>query len=185
MMNTREAITQLIFFSQQPKHVDIAMVLGSACVSSIDPAIMLYHDGLVSKFLISGKGPTDRAEPEWRIYSRYAQDHGVPSSAILLETEARNTRENFLFSEVLLSREIGWSNITTMAIATSPIHSRRARMTACQYFPSHVDLTMLSTSDERCIQAATWWKTRQGRLMVLEELRRIGDYGLKGHLGDF
>jgi uncharacterized SAM-binding protein YcdF (DUF218 family) len=183
-MNTREAITQLIFISEAPRHVDVAMVLGCLSLTSMNPAIELYHGGLAKNIIISGKGSGTRTEPEWRAFQQYGVEHGIPLHAMIVETEARNTRENFINSEALLSQEIGWSNIATMAIITHPIHARRARMTACRYFPSHVTLIMICPTDERAIKADTWWRTRFGQRMVLEELRRIGEYGARGQLAD-
>lgn len=184
-MNTREAITQLIFTSDMPKRVDIVMVLGCASISNMEPAIDLYRLGWVNKILISGKGPTSRCRAEWLVYRQYALDEGIPSSGIFIEDQARNTRENFMFSEAIISREIGWSNVKGIAIVTSPIHTRRAQMTARRYFPPSVSLTMLASSDEQCIRPETWWKSRTGRLLVLDELRRIGEYAVKGDLADF
>lgn len=184
-METREAITQLVFLSQRPKSVDIVLVLGCDLIASMDPAIDLYRKGLTKKIVISGRGPTHRRNPEWQIYHQYALSQGIPNASILIESEARNTHENFVFSEVLISREIGWNNVTSIAIVTAPVHARRARMTAIRNFPAHVELTMLSPLDEKSIQADTWWNSRLGRQLVLEELRRIGEYGIKGHLADF
>ena len=184
-MDTRDAITQMVFYSDPPRCVDIAMVLGCSSVSSMAPAIDLYQKGFAGKVLISGKGPTPRCKPEWQVFSEYALSHGIPSSAIMVEPEARNTRENFVFSEALLSREIGWAAISSMAIVTNPIHARRALMTARRYFPSQVALIVLASSEDESLGAGTWWKTRYGRQMVLDELRKIGEYGIKGHLADF
>jgi len=182
-VDTREAITRLVFVPNTQQHVvDVAMVLGCPFITNMDPAIELYHKKFVKKLIISGRGPKMVREPEWHVYRRYGLDHGIPSSAIIIEPNATNTRENFLFSETILSREIGWSTIERMAIITSPVHTRRALMTARRYFPPHVALTAFSPSDEQSIQAETWWKTRYGRRIVLGELRRIGEYGLLGHL---
>lgn len=184
-MNTRDALTDFLFIRDQPRAVDWAMVLGCPAVTNMDPAIALFHAGLTSNILITGHGPSDEGEPEWRLYQAYAIEKGVPASAMLIEPDARNTLDNFAFSERLLARKAGWENIRAMALVTRPFHARRARMTARRVFPDHVELVMLSPDDEEAIQAHTWWKTPFGRGRVLDELRRIGEYGLKDHLGDF
>jgi uncharacterized SAM-binding protein YcdF (DUF218 family) len=184
-MNTCDAITNLIFARDAPTPVDWAMVLGCPSITNMDPALDLYRQGLTRNILITGHGPTDAGEPEWRRYREYALARGVPASAMLIEPDARNTRDNFIFSERLLAQEAGWHSIAAMAIITKPIHARRALMTARQYFPAHVALTMLSPFDAESIQPATWWQSPHGRERVLGELRKIGEYGVKGHLGDF
>ena len=184
-MNTRDALTDFLFIRDQPRAVDWVMVLGCPSITNMDPAISLFQAGLARNIIISGQGPTGDEEPEWRRYQTYAIEHGLPVAAMLIEPDARNTFDNFALSEKLLAREVGWDNIRSMAVVTRPFHTRRARMTARRFFPDNVDLVMLSPSDDGAIQAGTWWKTPSGRRRVLNEVRRIGEYGLKDHLGDY
>jgi hypothetical protein len=58
-------------------------------------------------------------------------------------------------------------------------------MTARNYFPGHVEFTMLSPVDDRSVKAATWWHTQEDSRRVLDEVRKIGEYALIGHLGDY
>ncbi len=184
-MNTRDALTDFLFIRDEPRAVDWVMVLGCPSITNMDPAIALYRAGLTRHILITGHGPADDSEPEWRLYQAYGIEQGVPAAAMLIEPEARNTRDNFAFSAALLAREVGWDSIRSVAISTKPFHTRRARMTARRFFPEHVELVMLPPVDNRSIRAETWWKSPRGRRVILEELRRIGDYGLKDDLGDF
>ena len=183
-MQTRDAITQFLFIRDAPRAVDWAMVLGAPVVTNMDPAIALYRAGLTHRIVVSGHGPTgEEAEPEWRILSDYATEQGIPLSALLVEPDARNTRDNFRLSAELLDRQVGWNHIGSMAIVTRPFHARRARMTARRFFPEHVELVMLSPDDG--VQSGDWWRTVYGRYRVLDEMRRIGEYALKDDLGDF
>lgn len=183
LMTTRQAITQLIFVRDPSRPVDCAIVLGCPSLTNMDPAIALYRQGFTRCLLITGHGPTSDSEPEWARYRAYALAAGIPDDAMLVEREARNTRENFAFSEALLAREIGWPRIHSLAVISKAIHSRRALMTARVAFPSHVTLTMQSPADDDSIQPETWWQSADGRARVLDEVRKIGEYSLAGHLG--
>lgn len=183
-MQTRKAITDFLFIRDPPRAVDCALVLGSASVANMDPAIALYRADLTSRIVISGHGPTgEEPEPEWRTLKAYGASQGVPDEAMLIEPDARNTLDNFRLSYGLLAREVGWDNIASMAIVSRPFHARRARMTARRFIPAEVDLVMLSPDDG--VQAHDWWASVYGRYRVFEELRRIGEYALKDDLGDF
>ncbi len=184
-MTTRDAITELLFVRDPPRAVDLAMVLGCPQVSNMDPAIALYREGLTGRILITGHGPAGTETPEWRLYQAYALEQGLPASALLVEPDARNTQENFTLGERLVAEQLGWDNVGSIAIVTRPVHTRRALMTARRILPDKLELVMLSPSDDGAIQADTWWRTPYGRKRVLGELRRIGEYGLKDHLGDF
>lgn len=183
MTNTREAITRLLFVQDTPRPVDLVMVLGCPSLSNMDPAIALYQSGMTPRILISGKGADP--EPEWLRYQRHALARGIPESALLVETESMNTRENFEFSARLLARTPGWENLHALAIVAKPFHGRRALMTARRHFPAHLDILITPPRSPEDIQAGDWWQTPRGRQRVMEELRRIGEYALRDHLGDF
>lgn len=185
MLSTREAISRLIFIEHQLSAVDLVMVLGCNSVSSMEPAISLYEARLAPLILISGCGPSERSEPEWKVLREYALKKGIPPSAILIEPRARNTRENFLFSEVLLASDPGWAQISTLALATSPLHSRRALMTARKYFPSGLEIRVHSPSSDAELRSSNWWMTSKGRRLVLDEVRKIGEYAICGDLSDY
>jgi uncharacterized SAM-binding protein YcdF (DUF218 family) len=182
---SREAITNFLFLSDPPSSVDLVIVLGGPSVTSILPALDMFHLGLANQFIISGYGPTKRRPPEWQALLQAALSGGIPGSAILIEQTSRNTYENFLNSELLIRDKIGWDRLSSVAISTQPVHTRRALMTAAHIFPKHIQFLMLANSDKADIQPSAWWQDEYGKLSVLEELRKIGEYGIKGHLGDF
>ncbi|QPN68596.1 YdcF family protein [Synechococcus sp. CBW1006] len=176
---TITAITEFIFCEDEPGPVDLALVLGSPSISNVEPAIALYRAGLTPKILISGHGPTKAGPAEWRVYRDRALADGVAERDILIESEAQNTRENFLFSERIIANELTWAGISSLAICCKPIHSRRAFMTARHYFPKFVRLVMLPPRHPADIQADNWWTMERGRERVLGEISRIAEYGQK------
>lgn len=183
-MNTREAITQLLFVDDQPEPVDLVMVLGCPLLCNMDPAIDYFRKGLSQRILISGHGPVPSMTPEWWRYRQYALAQGIPESALLLEKDSTNTLENFIFSERLINTCIGWENIHSLAIITKPLHTRRALMTARKMYPKDLRLIMGAPTLTAEIISTNWWETEAHRRRVLDEVRRIGEYALKEHLAD-
>ena len=182
---SREAMTRFLFVRDEPAPVDLCLVLGSPTLSSMDPAIDLYHRGYAPTLLISGLGPTPGQVPESEVYREYAVSRGVPSEAILTEDRATNTRENFSFSAAIIEERFGWDAVRTVAVCGKPFHMRRALMTARRQWPGHVRLLMLPSSAPDDPPADTWWRTEAGRQFVLAELRAIAVYGLSGDIGGF
>jgi uncharacterized SAM-binding protein YcdF (DUF218 family) len=185
---SRQAITRFLFVRDEPEPVDFAFVLGSPTLSSVEPAITLYKQGLTPKILISGKGPEHAqadAPAEAQVYRDHALCSGVAADAVLIEDRATNTLENFRFSHAVVERHLGWHNVRAVSISGKPFHMRRALMTARAQWPAHLKIVMLPSSAADDPPADTWWQTPHGRNFVLNELRAIGCYGLQGDLGGF
>lgn len=81
----------------------------------------LYHAGKAPVILISGGGPEGRAT-EAAMTGEILRVMQVPESAMLLEQTSRNTYDNAVFSEPMLT-ERGWDRIL---LVTSAFHMRRA-----------------------------------------------------------
>lgn len=182
---SRAAITQFLFVEDPPQPVDLCFVLGCPTPTNMDPAIALHARGFAPLVMVSGHGPTPQTTPEAIHFRDYAVTRGVPETAILLETESTNTRENFAFSAPLIEARIGWSRIRRVAVVTKPYHARRALMTARRHWPAHVQLVMQPSRHPDDPPAATWWQTESGRSFVLRELVAIGTYAQRGDIGDF
>jgi uncharacterized SAM-binding protein YcdF (DUF218 family) len=179
---TVEEMTRFVFLSNEPSAVDLTIVLGSPSISNIEPAVALYGAGLTPRMLITGHGPAAESPPEWRIYRDYALAAGVPEDRILIEPSARNTPQNFALSAPIIEQRMSWASIQKVAICCKPIHARRAFMTARQHLPCHVELLMIPPQHPADIQSHNWSKTTNGRTRVLGEIRRIGEYALKGDI---
>ncbi|MCR5886461.1 YdcF family protein [Hymenobacter sp. J193] len=89
--------------------------------------IWLYRAGKIKRIIITGgsgrlRGPVaSRSEAqELAVLLRLAK---VPTSAILLENQSHNTRENALFTRQLLARH---PDIKSLTLITSAFHQRRA-----------------------------------------------------------
>lgn len=182
---SRRAITQFLFVEDPPEPVDLCFVLGCPTATNMDPAIALHIRGWAPLIMISGHGPVPQLVPEAILFKDYALARGIPQAAIMIETKATNTLENFTFSASIIEREIGWKHIRCVALVSKPYHARRALMTARRHWPTHLRFIMQPSLRPDDLPAETWWHTEGGRAHVLRELIAIGTYAQKGDIGDF
>ncbi|OJJ19971.1 hypothetical protein BKI52_15960 [marine bacterium AO1-C] len=92
----------------------------------ITQALLLYRMGKIKKILITGgsfdpKQRLERAESYW--LKKFLIDAKVPAEDIVIETKARNTRENALFSKTILEKQFPRQSYL---LITSAFHIRRA-----------------------------------------------------------
>jgi len=119
----------------RPPPVDAIVALGaafrrdghpsSALVRRTHHALALYVAGAAPLLLFTG-GPCggDGRRSEAEAMAAIARDAGVPEAVILLEPQARNTRENAAFSAEMLRPRGG----QRVLLVTDPFHMPRARL---------------------------------------------------------
>jgi DUF218 domain len=100
------------FLKQDLQKADCIFVLGSHDPSVADYATQLYHEGFAPYIIFSGGvirpvGELRNSSPksEAEAFFDIAVANGVPAEAIILENEATNTGENFIFTRKLLSEK--------------------------------------------------------------------------------
>lgn len=94
-------------------------------VDRLIQTVELYKLGLIKKIIFTG-GSGRLLHPEMKegIYiKRYLLDMGVPESDFIIESESQNTRENALFTKVLMDKENIKGNFL---LITSAFHMRRS-----------------------------------------------------------
>jgi len=182
---SRAAITDFLFLEDPPEPVDLCFVLGCPTPTNMDPAIAMHVGGLAPLIMVSGHGPAPQPVPEAMIFRDYAVARGIDPAAILLETEATNTRDNFAFSAPIIEARIGWARIRSVALVCKPYHARRALMTARRHWPARLRLLVWPSQEPDDIRAEDWWQTEGGRGHVLRELCAIGTYAAQGDLAGF
>lgn len=76
----------------------------SRSVNRLNTALLLYQSGKVRHLLISGGSGriVGRESIEAQVVQRYLLDLGIPDTAIWVEGRSRNTRENALFSKIVV-----------------------------------------------------------------------------------
>jgi len=89
--------------ADRAKSADAIVVLGAAQYAGkpspvlkarLDHALELWQRGLAHRLILTGGKGTGDTTSEAAVGRAYAQKHGVPDSAILLETGGRTTRES-------------------------------------------------------------------------------------------
>lgn len=83
-------------------------------------AARLYKAGKAPVILMTGQGEEQSAKLLLR-------DLGVPDSALMIESEARNTEENAKFAARVLAARKTSSTMPRILLVTSALHMRRAR----------------------------------------------------------
>jgi len=109
---------------------------GGGYQERVKQAVDLYRAGYASSVIFSS-GYTF-AFRETEVMWELAVAHGVPASAIILETKAANTYENVAFVREILTRQ----ESQRILLVSSPYHMRRALLTWRKVAP---DITVIST----------------------------------------
>ncbi|WP_030905457.1 YdcF family protein [Streptomyces sp. NRRL F-5126] len=124
----------------------VALGLGSHDLGVADAAVDLYKRGLAPLLVFTGAtSPTTRERMprgEAVHYRERALELGVPSSAVLVESRARNTGENIRFSKAVL--EDAGVAVSSVLLISKPYEERRAYATARKLWPE-VEIISAST----------------------------------------
>ncbi|MEU0455298.1 YdcF family protein [Streptomyces sp. NPDC006129] len=128
------------------KPCSVAIGLGSHDLGVADTAVDLYRRGMAPLLVFTGAtSPTTRERMprgEAVHYRERALELGVPSSAVLVEPNARNTGENIRFSRAVLA-EAG-VDVSSVLLISKPYEERRAYATARKLWPE-VEIVSAST----------------------------------------
>ncbi|RBP39647.1 uncharacterized SAM-binding protein YcdF (DUF218 family) [Roseimicrobium gellanilyticum] len=88
--------------------------------------IDLYQRKLAPRLLFTGGFGDGKSHSEAGVGSAYAQQHGVPATAVLLEEKSRTTKQN-LEEALKLMKAHG---LQSAVIVSDPLHLKRAMMMA-------------------------------------------------------
>jgi uncharacterized SAM-binding protein YcdF (DUF218 family) len=138
LLGTAVACLAIIYFSipmadTQLTQFDVILVLGNPALpnGSIAPVaksrvlegIRQYRAGVAPRLLMTGGAVANRFV-EGQVMLQFAESQGVPASALLAETQSRNTIQNAYYSYKIM-QEHGW---TSALVVSSPTHLRRASL---------------------------------------------------------
>jgi uncharacterized SAM-binding protein YcdF (DUF218 family) len=117
----------------QLNQFDVLIVLGDPAdpdgnptpteLARVTTAVHEYERGVAPRMIFTG-GAVRNEFVEAQVMARTAEAHGIPASAILEDSQARNTIENACDS-MRMMRGHGWD---TAEVVTSPYHVPRAAM---------------------------------------------------------
>ncbi|MCF7906344.1 YdcF family protein [Patescibacteria group bacterium] len=172
-------ITDFIFKETEiPKKVDLIFVLGNDFEEQMKDVFKLYKKEISDKILISGFGDTDVTRSEASILKEYGISLGIPENIFILEEHASNTKQNIQFSIPIIEKEINLKNLKSILFVCKAFHTQRVFMTARKFLPKNIKLFFYPITDERNITKNNWYKNENSEFIVLNEIKKIGEYSL-------
>ncbi|MFE2019905.1 YdcF family protein [Streptomyces sp. NPDC059499] len=128
-----------------PRRCSVAIGLGSHDLGVADVTAEMYRQGMAPLVVFTGATSRTTRERmprgEAEHYRMRAIELGVPSDAILVEPQARNTGENIRFSRALLEEQ--GVPVSSVLLVSKPYEERRAYATARKLWP---DVKFVSAS---------------------------------------
>lgn len=177
------SLSEFIFCESRPERSNIIIVPGCADITSLArEAARLYRDWYGSKILFSGSKNTffhDSCPTEAECLRDIAVWLGVPAEDIILETRARHTFENALYTFRKL-KKINFS-ISSAVLVCKWFHSRRALLSYQSVFGPKIHFTLCTIPGACDITPDNWLHDEKKRNIVLSEIEKIGNY-LKKHM---
>ena len=120
-----------------PDRAEYVLAMGSQDLTVADTAVRAFWEKEAGWLVCSGGFGKDTAalfrEPEGVLYARRCLELGAPEDRVLVEAEASNSGENFLFTRRLLAQRGIFPQ--TGVIACKPYMARRAWATAAKQWP--------------------------------------------------
>ncbi len=158
-----------------PRPVDAVFVLsGDVDFHRTIHAVRVFRETGARWFVVSGAGA---GGDSGALMADAARAEGVPESALVVETEATTTRENVLFVRGELERR----GVRSVAVVTSPYHSRRAALAARHAWPG-VRVVSLPVPDDHPLSCGGREATPPCRKQAAIERRKLAGYFARGWL---
>lgn len=165
-----------MFVPDDPAPADAAVLLGSTSWRRcVDAGVALYASGAVGALLVTG-GFNHRLQAcEAHVMRAAALVAGVPDGDILMDDQARNTRENVVNALELLAARFGADGLVRLKIVAIAYHMRRALLTAREASQRRIALTSLSYPSVH-YGRDDWTASDVGRRDILQEIGKIARY---------
>lgn len=161
---------------------DIAIGLGSHDIGVAEHTADLYRRGMFPLIVFTGANAPTTVDVfprgEAVHFAERAIELGVPPAAIMQETEATNTGENFTLTKALLaSKGIGARSAT---IVSRPYQQRRAYATARKLWPT-LDIVCSSRQQSLASYIDTLGDSEKVLNMLVGDTQRIWVHAQAGH----
>ncbi|MFA5047754.1 MAG: YdcF family protein [Patescibacteria group bacterium] len=159
--------------SDQLEKADLIFVFGGAKLNRVRGAVRLYKEGYADKIMFSGQKASympDVELSEAEYYEQEAIKLGVPKEAIILETRAKNTPENVLYSADVLKAKNFLPK--TIILVSSQYHMRRGYLTFKAVADWHPKLIKYSVAMDLC-NRDDFYKIKEGWSYLFYEYIKI------------
>jgi uncharacterized SAM-binding protein YcdF (DUF218 family) len=163
--------------TDQAKASDCIIVLGTAIEGDrpspvfeqrLRHGIHLYQQNLAKRIIFTGGFGQQQAHSESQVAANYAQQQGIPPSAILIEETSRTTQQNLTQARALMEKH----QLRSTIIVSDPLHMKRSVMMA-------KDLKIDAVSSPTPTSMYRTWKTQSG--FLLRELYFFHHYLVTGN----
>jgi uncharacterized SAM-binding protein YcdF (DUF218 family) len=165
----------------EPRPTDIAIGLGSHDIGVAEHAAELWHEGRFALIVFTGANAPTTVEVfprgEAVHYAERARELGVPDDAILTETRATNTGENFTLTRELLDG-LG-IHPRSATIISRPYQQRRAYATARKLWPE-LDVVCSARGESLDDYVASIGDVNRVLNMLVGDTQRIWLYARQG-----
>ena len=178
-LNTIILITNFIFLKHRLQKADLIIVPGSSHPQLPQKAALLYQKGFAKKILFTGGFNPKSGKNDCDFGKKIALAESVAEEDIFCENQSTNTKENAIEARKLIQAKRLKSK--TILLVCKTYHARRLQMTFGKIFPKS-RLFFIPVIDKRKITKFNWWESKEKADMVMDELRKIGEYFLKGDL---
>jgi uncharacterized SAM-binding protein YcdF (DUF218 family) len=123
--------------------------------------VRAYRDYNCDRLVVSGAAVKNQIV-EAQTMARLARDSGISTTAIILETQARNTWENIKFSIPILvkSTDVDSTRKHQIAIVSDSLHAQRGRRYLCKQRPDLCAQTFVAVKYQPFER--WWWKVSSG-----------------------
>lgn len=148
---------------------DVAVAIsGGETDARTEEAVRLYNDGWASHLIFSGAALDPHGPSNAQAMANAARRAGVPDSAIELDEDAANTREN----AAGVAKIIRDQQYQSIILVTSPYHQRRASITFQRVLGASFPITNHSSFDHQW-RRSHWWATDYSRNLTASELQKV------------
>lgn len=122
---------------------DIALLLGTTPEIARERALaaaQLYREGRVKYILTSGAVEWEggKTSSESVYMAHILKDSGVPDEAVIIENEARTTKENMIYAALQINRKTKFYGDKKIIMVTSHYHMKRSIALAKVFMPRFV-----------------------------------------------
>lgn len=153
---------------------EIALLLGSNPTRAIErahAASALYHAGRVQYIVSSGGVKWEHNGEmitEADLMARIMREDGVPETAIILDNEARTTKENMICGTLAINRTVKFNNVEHIVIVTSQAHMKRSLLLARAFLPRKLSISGYPACPAET--AEQWLGSEENRRSIDNEL---------------
>lgn len=161
------------------ENADVALVLGTTpeydCKGRALWAAKMYLDGRVKHIIPSGG--VEHEFPEGKFteaeYMRKVMlEAGIPEEVIILENEARTTKENMVCGTFQITRKLLIQNVKSVMVVSSAVHLQRALAQAKLFLPRSIRISISPSADTP--EGVNWWEVDHVRNNAIREAQLMG-----------